>query len=37
MEVNWGLVEGINLVFYNDESKMMFFERVLVEIKEFIK
>lgn len=37
MEANWGLVEGINLVSYNDESKMMLSERALAEIKELIK
>lgn len=37
MEVNWGLVESMNLVLYNNEGKKKFFDRVIFEIKEFIK
>ncbi|EIN14972.1 Glucose-inhibited division protein A [Mycoplasmopsis agalactiae 14628] len=37
MEANWGLVEGINLVAYNDENRKTLSERALTEIKEFIR
>ncbi|AMW24848.1 methylenetetrahydrofolate--tRNA-(uracil-5-)-methyltransferase [Mycoplasmopsis bovis] len=37
MEANWGLVEDIHLVPYNNEGKKKLSDRALFEIKEFIK